>query len=219
MESQFPLQMLQRIERNGVIAVLILEDALHAVPLARALLAGGIDAMELTLRTDAAIDALKLIREHVPDMLAGIGTVLNVDQVDEVVAAGAHFAVSPGLNPNVVERAQELGLPFAPGVMTPSEVEVALEMGCREMKFFPAVPSGGLSMLDSIRAPYAHLGARFIPLGGINEANMETWLRNPGVFALGGSWLTPKDVIQSENWAEVTQRARTARGIADSVLS
>ena len=219
MESQFPLQMLQRIERNGVIAVLILEDALHAVPLARALLAGGIDAMELTLRTDAAIDALKLIREHVPDMLAGIGTVLNVDQVDEVVAAGAHFAVSPGLNPNVVERAQELGLPFAPGVMTPSEIEVALEMGCREMKFFPAVPSGGLSMLDSIRAPYAHLGARFIPLGGINEANMETWLRNPGVFALGGSWLTPKDVIQSENWAEVTQRARTARGIADSVLS
>ena len=219
MESQFPLQMLQRIERNGVIAVLILEDALHAVPLARALLAGGIDAMELTLRTDAAIDALKLIREHVPDMLAGIGTVLNIDQVDEVVAAGAHFAVSPGLNPDVVERAQKLGLPFAPGVMTPSEIEVALEMGCREMKFFPAIPSGGLSMLDSIRAPYAHLGARFIPLGGINEANMETWLRNPGVFALGGSWLTPKDVIQAENWAEVTQRARTARGIADSVLS
>ena len=219
MESQFPLQMLQRIERNGVIAVLILEDALHAVPLARALLAGGIDAMELTLRTDAAIDALKLIRKHVPDMLAGIGTVLNIDQVDEVVAAGAHFAVSPGLNPDVVERAQKLGLPFAPGVMTPSEIEVALEMGCREMKFFPAIPSGGLSMLDSIRAPYAHLGARFIPLGGINEANMETWLRNPGVFALGGSWLTPKDVIQAENWAEVTQRARTARGIADSVLS
>ena len=211
--------MLQRIERNGVIAVLILEDALHAVPIAKALLAGGIDAMELTLRTYAAIDALKLIREHVPDMLAGIGTVLNVDQVDEVVAAGAHFAVSPGLNPDVVERAQELGLPFAPGVMTPSEIEVALEMGCREMKFFPAVPSGGLAMLDSIRAPYAHLGARFIPLGGINETNMEIWLKNPGVFALGGSWLTPKDVIQSENWAEVTQRAKAARSIADRVLS
>ena len=219
MEYQFPLPMLQRIERNGVIAVLILEDALHAVPIAKALLAGGIDAMELTLRTYAAIDALKLIREHVPDMLAGIGTVLNVDQVDEVVAAGAHFAVSPGLNPDVVERAQELGLPFAPGVMTPSEIEVALEMGCREMKFFPAVPSGGLAMLDSIRAPYAHLGARFIPLGGINETNMEIWLKNPGVFALGGSWLTPKDVIQSENWAEVTQRAKAARSIADRVLS
>ena len=135
------------------------------------------------------------------------------------MAAGAHFAVSPGLNTDVVERAQELGLPFAPGVMTPSEIEVALEMGCREMKFFPAVPSGGLAMLDSIRAPYAHLGARFIPLGGINETNMEIWLKNPGVFALGGSWLTPKDVIQSENWAEVTKRAKAARSIADRVLS
>ena len=217
MESQFPEQMLQRLERNGVVSVLILVNANHAVPLAKALLAGGIDAMELTLRTAAAIDALKLIRQHVPDMLAGIGTVLNEAQVDEVMAAGAHFAVSPGLNPDVVERAQEIGLPFAPGVMTPSEIEVGLELGCREMKFFPAVPSGGLAMLDSIRAPYAHLGARFIPLGGINEANMETWLKNPAVFALGGSWLTPQDVIKAENWAEVTRRAQVARKIADSV--
>ncbi len=219
MESQFPEQMLKRIERNGVISVLILEHAQHAVPLAKALLAGGIDAMELTLRTDAAVEALKLIRQHVPDMLAGIGTVLNVDQVDEVMAAGAQFAVSPGLNPDVVERAQEIGLPFAPGVMTPSEIEIALELGCREMKFFPAVPAGGLAMLDSIQAPYAHLGARFIPLGGINESNMEIWLKNPAVFALGGSWLTPKDVIQAENWAEVTRRAQTAREIADRVLT
>lgn len=219
MESQFPEQMLQRIERNGVISVLILENAQHAVPLAKALLAGGIGAMELTLRTDAAVEALKRIRQHVPDMLAGIGTVLNVDQVDEVMGAGAQFAVSPGLNPDVVERAQEIGLPFAPGVMTPSEIEIALELGCREMKFFPAVPSGGLAMLDSIQAPYAHLGARFIPLGGINESNMETWLKKPAVFALGGSWLTPKDVIQAEDWPEVTRRAQVARKIADGVLA
>ncbi|MCP4784255.1 MAG: bifunctional 4-hydroxy-2-oxoglutarate aldolase/2-dehydro-3-deoxy-phosphogluconate aldolase [Fuerstiella sp.] len=209
--------MSQRIERTGVISVLIIDDAAHAVPLARALLAGGVDAMELTLRTDAAIDSLKQIREHVPEMLAGIGTVLTIDQVDQVVEAGAHFAVSPGLNPDVVERAQELNLPFAPGVMTPSEIEVALELDCRELKFFPAEPSGGQKMLDSIRAPYAHLGIRFIPLGGVNAGNMESWLRNPGVLAVGGSWLTPKNVINAKDWDEVTRLATQARAIVDRV--
>ncbi len=217
MESQFPSEMSQRIERTGVISVLIIDDAAHAVPLARALLAGGVDAMELTLRTDAAIDSLKQIREHVPEMLAGIGTVLTIDQVDQVVEAGAHFAVSPGLNPDVVERAQELNLPFAPGVMTPSEIEVALELDCRELKFFPAEPSGGQKMLDSIRAPYAHLGIRFIPLGGVNAGNMESWLRNPGVLAVGGSWLTPKNVINAKDWDEVTRLATQARAIVDRV--
>jgi len=217
LESQFPSEMLQRIERTGVISVLIIDDVAHAVPLARALLAGGVDAMELTLRTDAAIDSLKQIREHVPEMLAGIGTVLTVEQVDQVVEAGGHFAVSPGLNPDVVERAQELNLPFAPGVMTPSEIEVALELDCRELKFFPAEPSGGQKMLDSIRAPYAHLGIRFIPLGGVNAGNMESWLRNPGVLAVGGSWLTPRDVIDAEDWDEVTRRAAEARVIVDRV--
>jgi 2-dehydro-3-deoxyphosphogluconate aldolase/(4S)-4-hydroxy-2-oxoglutarate aldolase len=208
--------MLQRIERSGVIAVLILDDASHAVPLAKALLAGGVDAMELTLRTDAAIDSLRQIREHVPEMLAGIGTVINVNQIDEIVAADAHFAVSPGLNPAVVKKAQDAGLPFAPGVMTPSDIEVAIELGCRELKFFPAVPSGGLAMLNSIRAPYAHLGIRFVPLGGVNADNMTSWLRNPGVFAVGGSWLTPQDAIQSRNWEEITRRAMEARRIADA---
>ncbi|MDG2127107.1 MAG: bifunctional 4-hydroxy-2-oxoglutarate aldolase/2-dehydro-3-deoxy-phosphogluconate aldolase [Fuerstiella sp.] len=217
MESQFPLEMAQRIERTGVISVLIIDDVAHAVPLARALLAGGVDAMELTLRTGAAIDSLKQIREHVPEMLAGIGTVLTAKQVDQVVAAGAHFAVSPGLNPDVVERAQELNLPFAPGVMTPSEIEAALELGCRELKFFPAEPSGGQKMLDSIRAPYAHLGIRFVPLGGVNAGNMESWLRNPGVLAVGGSWLTPRDVVAAGDWAEVTRRAAEARSIVDRV--
>jgi len=217
LESQFPSEMSQRIERTGVISVLIIDDVAHAVPLAKALLAGGVDAMELTLRTDAAIDSLKQIREHVPEMLAGIGTVLTIDQVDQVVAAGAHFAVSPGLNPDVVERAQELNLPFAPGVMTPSEIEVALKLDCRELKFFPAEPSGGQKMLDSIRAPYAHLGIRFIPLGGVNAGNMESWLRNPGVLAVGGSWLTPKDVIKAKDWGEVTRLATEARAIVDRV--
>ena len=208
--------MLQRIERSGVIAVLILEDAANAVPLARALLAGGVDAMELTLRTDAAIDSLRKIREHVPEMLAGIGTVLRVDQIDEVLAEGAHFAVSPGLTAAGVKSAQDVGLPFAPGVMTPSEIEAAIQLGCRELKFFPAEPSGGLKMLNSIRAPYAHLGIRFVPLGGVNAENMTSWVSNPGVFAVGGSWLTPKDAISDQNWDEITRRAAEARAIADA---
>ena len=208
--------MLQRIERSGVIAVLILEDSAHAVPLAQALLAGGVDAMELTLRTDSAIDSLKQIREHVPQMLAGIGTVLNVEQIDQVAAAGAHFAVSPGFNADVVRKAQSTGLPFAPGVMTPTEIEAAVQLGCRELKFFPAEPGGGLTMLNSMRAPYAHLGIRFVPLGGVNADNMASWLRNPGVFAVGGSWLTPKQAISGRNWDEITRRAAEAREIADA---
>ena len=219
MESQFPPNMLQRIERSGVISVLILDDASHAVPLAKALLAGGVDAMELTLRTDAAIDALRRIRSEVPEMLAGIGTVINVDQVDAIVDAGAQFAVSPGLNSQVVKKAQQASLPFAPGVMTPSDIEAALELGCRELKFFPAVPSGGLAMLNSIRAPFAHLGVRFVPLGGVNAANMAEWLANPGVFAVGGSWLTPNEVVRNQDWPEVTRLAAEARAIADGIIS
>ena len=217
MESQFPPEILSRIEQTAVVSVLVINNPDHAVPLAKALLAGGVDVMELTLRTDSAVESLRRIRADVPEMLAGIGTVLNIDQVDEVMEAGAHFAVSPGLNPDVVERAQEIGLPFAPGVMTPSEIEVGLELGCREMKFFPAVPSGGLKMLDSIHAPYAHLGARFIPLGGINAANMELWLQHPGIFAVGGSWLTPKSAIVEGNWDEITRLAAEARSIANGV--
>ena len=217
MNSQFSPEMLQRIERSGVISVLIIEDAGDAVPLARALLDGGVDTMELTLRTDAAIDALVRIREHVPEMLAGIGTVLNVSQIDDIVSAGAQFAVSPGLNTDVVRKAQESNLSFAPGVMTPSEIEAAIQLGCRELKFFPAEPSGGMTMLNSMRAPYAHLGIRFVPLGGINMDNMNSWLKNPGILAVGGSWLTPKKAIREQNWDEITRRAAEARKIADSV--
>lgn len=219
MESLFPAEILQRIERSGVIAVLILDDAAQAVPLARALLDGGVDAMELTLRTDAAIDALKQIREHVPEMLAGIGTALNVDQIDEIVDAGAHFAVSPGLNPDVVRKAQSAGMPFAPGVMTPTDIEQAIQLGCRELKFFPAVPGGGLPMLNSIRAPYAHLGIRFVPLGGINTDNMADWLSNDGVLAVGGSWLTPKNLIRDGQWGEITRLAAEARSVADQTTA
>jgi len=215
MRSQFPDEMLRRIERSGLIAVLVIDNVDDAVPLAKALMAGGVDAIELTLRTEAAVDCLKQIREHVPDMLAGVGTVLATEQVDQIVKAGASFGVAPGLNRRVVEHAQHRRLPFAPGVMTPSDIEAAIELGCRELKFFPAESSGGLKQLASMRAPYAHFGLKFIPLGGLNTGNMANYLADPNVLALGGSWLAPADLVRRQQWETIRHNAVEARKIAD----
>lgn len=214
MKSLFPENILERIRRTGVIAVLILDDVDSAVPLARALMDGGVDAVELTLRTPVALDCVREVRRHVPEMLVGVGTVLNPVQVDQVMAAGAAFGVAPGLNLKVVHRATELGLPFAPGIMTPSDIENAIQAGCRELKFFPAEPSGGLKMLGSIRAPFAHLGVQFIPLGGVTASNMLEYLNDPGVLAVGGSWLAKPELIRSANWQSITQQAAEACRIA-----
>ena len=213
MDSLFPEPMLQRIEKCGVIAVLVVDRPEDAVPLARALLACGIDVMELTLRTAVAVDALRIVRKEVPEMLAGVGTILSPDQVDEVVEAGAAFGVAPGLNVKVIERSKDLGMPFAPGILTPSEIELAVELGCRELKFFPAEPSGGIKYLRSMYAPYAHLGLQFLPLGGINAANMAGYLFDAAVPAIGGSWLAPRKVIQEQNWSVVIDHATEARRV------
>ena len=210
MESQLPEAIRQRIESGGVVAVLIIERVQDAVPVAQALLDGGVTAMELTLRTPVAIDALRVIRQEVPDMLAGIGTILTPQQVQEVVTAGASFGVSPGTNPRVIQEAQQAGLPFAPGVATPSDVEVALELGCRELKFFPAEPSGGLPYLKSMAAPYFHLGVKFIPLGGVNTNNLETYLGDPCIAAVGGSWLAPPARIAAQDFDGIREQAQTA---------
>ena len=214
MESQFDSQLLGRIETCGVIAVLVVDEARHAVPLARALLAGGVDAMELTLRTEAAIDALRAIRKDVPEMLAGIGTILRPEQVRMVAEAGAAFGVSPGVNPRVISEARRVGLPFAPGIVTPSDVEAALELGCRELKFFPAETSGGIEYLKSMAAPYLHLGVRFVPLGGVHTKNLATYLGESIVLAVGGSWLAPRDLITAEDWQAITDRAAEASRMA-----
>jgi 2-dehydro-3-deoxyphosphogluconate aldolase/(4S)-4-hydroxy-2-oxoglutarate aldolase len=211
MKSRFPAEMLRRIERCGVVAVLVIDDVKRAAPLARALLDGGIDVMELTLRTPAALDSLLAIRQEVPDMLAGIGTILTPDQVSQVRAAGGAFGVAPGTNRRVVEAARAAGLPFAPGIATPSDLELALELGCAEVKFFPAESSGGLDYLRSLAAPYAHLGVRFIPLGGLKLENMGPYLIDPLVLAVGGSWLAPRNLIQSGDWLAIRELAAAAR--------
>jgi 2-dehydro-3-deoxyphosphogluconate aldolase/(4S)-4-hydroxy-2-oxoglutarate aldolase len=197
-----------RLERTRVIAVLVIDDPADAVPLAHALLDGGVDIIELTLRTDAAMESIRRIHAEVPDILLGAGTVLTPQQVAEVKAAGAAFAVAPGMNPRVVAEARSVGLPFAPGICTPTDIEFALESGCRLLKLFPSEPSGGLQYLRSIAGPFAHLGLQFIPLGGVNASNAEAYLREPLVLALGGSWLAPRELIQRKDWNAVTANAR-----------
>jgi len=213
MESQFPKSMLERISGAGVMAVIVVDEAPHVIPLAQALIACGIDVMELTLRTPAAVEALRLVKQEVPQMLAGVGTVLSPQQIDEVMDAGADFAVSPGLNPRVVKHAQAVGLPFAPGVATPSEIERAVELGCRELKFFPAEPIGGMPYLKSMSAPYLHLGLRFIPLGGIDSKGLAAYLADSSVLAVGGSWIAPRQIIAKNDWSTVIDRATESRRI------
>lgn len=213
MTPAFPDDLSARVQRAGVIAVLMIDDAADAVPVAKALSEGGVEAVELTLRTPVAMECLRRIRAEVPQMMVGVGTILTPQQVEEVKAAGAAFGVAPGMNPRVVTAAREAGLPFAPGVGTPTDIELAIEQGCRLLKFFPSEPSGGLAYLRTIAAPFAHLGVRYIPLGGVTAANAEAYLREPAVQALGGSWLAPRDLIQVRNWAAIRANAMEVSAI------
>lgn len=216
MRTAFDPELSERIASFGVVAVLVVDRADDAVPLAKALLDGGVGVMELTLRTPAALDALKNIRANVPEMIAGVGTILTPSQVQSAKDAGAAFGVAPGMNPRVLAAAASSGLSFAPGIATPSDIEAALEANCRLLKFFPCEASGGLPYLKNIAAPYAHLGLKYIPLGGLNEKNMSTYLSEPLVSALGGSWLAPRDSIQAGDWTAITARAATATEIITS---
>lgn len=200
----------EKLCASRVIAVLVVDDVAHAVPLARALLEGGVDIMELTLRTPAAIDALKEIRQHVPEMTAGIGTILNVDQLHQAQAAGAAFGVAPGCNPRLLAAARAAGFSFGPGVATPTDIEIAVEHGCRLLKFFPAEHLGGLTYLRAMAAPYAHLGLRYVPLGGLTAANAASYLADPLIAAIGGSWIAPRDLIKAEDWTAIAAKAREA---------
>lgn len=199
-----------KMYQSGVIAVLVIDDVKDAVPLARALLEGGVDIMELTLRTPAAMEALQEIKKHVPEMMVGIGTVLTSDQVKQIKQLGAAFAVAPGLNPNVVKTAQQEGLPFSPGIVTPSDIECAVELGCNVLKYFPAEPAGGLAYLKSMANPYNHLGLKYVPLGGLNQNNFKAYLEFPSILAVGGSWIAKRDVIQKNDWKIITDNARQA---------
>ncbi len=217
MTSAFPDELSQNLRQTGVIAVLMIDRVEDAVPLARGLLAGGVTAIELTLRTFAALQCLRRIRDEVPEMTIGVGTSLTPEQVNDAKDNGATFGVAPGMNPRVVAEAARIGLPFAPGMCTPSDIELAIEAGCRVLKFFPCEPCGGLPYLRTIAAPFMHLGVQFIPLGGVNAANAPIYLKEPSVLALGGSWLAPKDLIAKGDWAAITSLASEITGIVKQV--
>ncbi|MGI5140461.1 MULTISPECIES: bifunctional 4-hydroxy-2-oxoglutarate aldolase/2-dehydro-3-deoxy-phosphogluconate aldolase [unclassified Streptomyces] len=194
-----------------VVPVVVLDDAADAVPLARALVAGGLPAIEVTLRTPAALDAIRAIRAEVTDAVVGAGTVISPGQVDDCVAAGARFLVSPGWTDTLLAAMRASGVPFLPGVSTTSEVVALLERGVREMKFFPAQAAGGTAYLKSLAGPLPQ--ARFCPTGGIGPENAPEYLALPNVGCVGGTWMLPGDAVAAKDWARVERLAREAAGL------
>lgn len=207
MNLSLPEPWCTRLQTTGAVAVVVIDDPRHAEPLAGALLEGGIDLIELTLRTGGALEGIRRIRRAFPDIGIGAGTLLEPDQVAQAVDAGATFGVAPGLNPAVVKAAQQAGLPFAPGVCTPTEIECALGLGCGLLKVFPVETLGGARHLRIVTSPFAHLGIRTIPLGGITLQTAESYLREPSVIALGGSWIAPRELIAGGNWGLIRENA------------
>jgi 2-dehydro-3-deoxyphosphogluconate aldolase / (4S)-4-hydroxy-2-oxoglutarate aldolase len=200
----------KRIADKKIVPVIALEREEWAEPLAETLLEAGLDIMEITFRTTAAAPAIRKISARFPEMLVGAGTVLEVGQLRAARDCGARFAVAPGLNESVLIAAREIGIEMIPGVMTPSEVERAMSLGCRTLKFFPAEPAGGVAMLKALEGPYGHTSVRFIPTGGITAANMRSYLERPSVIAVGGSWMVEKKLIAALDWSRIAQLTRDA---------
>lgn len=197
-----------------VVPVVVIEDVADAVPLARALVTGGLPAIEVTLRTPAALDAIREIAAEVPEAVVGAGTVITPDQVNASVAAGARFLVSPGWTDVLLDAMRASGVPFLPGVSTTSEVVALLERGVREMKFFPAEAAGGTAYLKSLNGPLPQ--ARFCPTGGIGPATAPDYLALPNVACVGGSWMLPADAVAARDWGRVEALAREAAGLKGS---
>lgn len=199
---------MQLFYQNGILPVVVIDDADKAVPLAQALLRGGISTIEITLRTDAGIKSIERIHREVPQMHVGAGTVISCEKAEQAVQAGAQFIISPGLNLPVIQWCREREIPVFPGVATPSEVESALNLGLSELKFFPAEAAGGVSMLRSFASPYSMV--QFLPTGGIGLENMLDYQSLPNVCACGGSWLCPSSLIEQEEFDRIEQLAREA---------
>ncbi|WP_262057829.1 bifunctional 4-hydroxy-2-oxoglutarate aldolase/2-dehydro-3-deoxy-phosphogluconate aldolase [Streptomyces sp. STR69] len=210
--SSSPLPSSSLLDLAPVLPVVVIEDAADAVPLARALVAGGLPAIEVTLRTPAALEALRAIAGEVPGAVVGAGTVLTPGQVKECVAAGARFLVSPGWTDLLLEAMQGSGVPFLPGVSTTSEVVALLERGVREMKFFPARAAGGTAYLRALAGPLPQ--ARFCPTGGIGVNSAPDYLALPNVGCVGGSWMIPADAVAARDWRRIEALAREAAALS-----
>ena len=210
------MDMQEQIRKIGIVPVVVLDDAKDAVPLAQALVEGGLPCAEVTFRTAAAEESIRKITEAFPDMLVGAGTVLTTEQVDRAVGAGAKFIVAPGLNPVTVKYCQEKGIPVFPGILTPSEIEQALSLGLKVVKFFPAEPSGGLKMIQAMAAAY--VGLKFMPTGGINAKNVGEYLADEKhILACGGSWMVKKDMVAAGDFEGIKKLVAEAAAIVKEV--
>ncbi len=199
-----------KLMRVGLVPAVVIESADLAVPLGEALLAGGLNVVEVTFRTAAAEESIRRLRSELPEMIVGAGTVLSAEQVDRSIDAGALFGVAPGLNEQVLSYATDKGLPFAPGVLSPSEIERGLSLGCQFMKFFPAESSGGAATLNALAGPYRSTGVQFMPTGGINPGNVGEYCSLSVVGAIGGSWMATPALIASQDWDAITTLTRDA---------
>ena len=192
---------LEQISKIGIVPVVKIDNAADALPLAKALCAGGLPCAEVTFRTSAAAEAIKIMTDNFPSMCVGAGTVLNAEQVDAAVAAGAKFIVSPGLNPRTVKYCVEKNIPITPGTSSPSDIEQAIELGLDVVKFFPAEQSGGLAKIKAMAAPYVNM--KFMPTGGVNAKNLTSYLDFPKIIACGGSWMVKKDLVAAGKFDEI----------------
>ena len=203
------MDVLKRLAQSGVVPVVVLEDAKDAVPTAKAMLAGGIDVMEITFRTAAAADSIKAVARECPDMVVGAGTVINLEQCKLAVECGAKFIVSPGYDEETVAWCCDNGVPVTPGCVTPTEIMMALKHGLKVLKFFPANVYGGLSAIKSLAGPFG--GVKFIPTGGVNAQNLAEFISSPYIHAVGGSWICPKADIAAGNFDKITALCKEAR--------
>ena len=202
------MDMIQKLSMAGIVPVIKVEDANDAVPLCKALADGGLPVAEITFRSDAAEEAIRRVHEALPEVILGAGTVLTTQQVDRAVAAGATYIVSPGINPEVVRHCQQVGVPIVPGCANPSDIEVALSLGLKTVKFFPAEALGGLNLIKAMSAPYGNV--TFLPTGGIGEGNLLDYLSFSKVVACGGSWMADPKAIAAKDWGKIETLTRSA---------
>lgn len=202
------------LSETRVLAVVTAETPQEAENVTKALFAGGVRAIEFALRTPRAYECLERVLNRVHGLKVGVGTVLRPDQCNDVARIGAHFALAPGLSPQVVDAARMAGLPFIPGVATPSEIELALHLGCRVLKVFPCAHLGGAQYLRSLNGPFGHLNLRYVPLGGVNQRNLADYLALDSVLAVGGSWLVSASDVKEQQWMAIERKASEALALA-----
>lgn len=205
------MDVVERIGKTGLVPVVVFNDINDVVPATKAILAGGVDIMEITLRTDVGIDAIKLVSEQFPDVLVGAGTVLSLDKCKEAVSAGAKFIVSPGYDPDIVEWCVKNGVAITPGCVTPTEITAAIKMGLNVVKFFPQNIYGGVKAMKALTGPFK--GIKFIPTGGVNNANLAEYISQPFILAVGGGWLCK---IESGKYENITATCKEAVEIRDN---